>query len=148
MMTSPEVLAKVFQVDFFGLVLLSQFIVKKMIRQKKGNIINIVSVRGLKPEAGNIAYGTAKCAVIYATKVMAEELKPYGIRVNAIAPGAIQTDMLSYKDKTVMDQLLAQSALRRIGTVKDVVDIIKYLVDDRSSYITGEILPVNGGYFD
>ncbi len=134
--------------DFFAVIFFSQMIAKKMIRQKKGNIINIASVRGLKPEPGNLAYGTAKCALIYATKVLAEELKPYGIRVNAIAPGAIQTEMISYKSSATIDMIKEKSALGRLGTKQEVVKAVRYLCDENSSGTTGEILTVSGGYFD
>lgn len=146
LMTSMQEIEKMFQVDFFGLLSFTQLIARKMIRQKSGNIINISSVRGLKPEAGGIAYGTAKSAVAFATKILAQELGPFHIRVNAVAPGLIRTDMIRYKSGETVQDIIGKSALKKAGEKEDVVHAVLFLASEQAAFITGEIIKVDGGY--
>ena len=146
LMTPIEQLKEIFEVDFFGLVQFSQLIAKKMVRQKDGNIINMASVRGLKAEKGNLAYGTAKASVIYATKVMALELGQYNIRVNAVAPGLIPTEIIAYKSDELIKDIVEDTALKKSGDVEDVISMIQFLCSDDAKYITGQIMSVDGGY--
>ncbi len=146
LMTSVSEMKDIFDVNYWGSLLFTQVISKKMIGQKYGKIINMASVRGIKPEAGNIAYGTSKAAVIYATKVLAIELGHFGITVNAVAPGMIPTDMIAVKPQKVKDRILEESALHRYGTVKNVVDTVLFLASEKGDFITGQIVGVDGGY--
>ncbi len=146
MMTSMEEMKNVFEVNLFGTLLFTQYIAKKMIRQKNGGgkIVNIASVRGIKPEAGNISYGTSKAALIYATKVLAIELADYNIKVNAVAPGMIPTDINASKSEKLKDRIMEETALRRFGEQKDVANAVLWLL--HFSNVSGQVICVDGGY--
>ncbi|WP_152971338.1 SDR family NAD(P)-dependent oxidoreductase, partial [Rhizobium ecuadorense] len=94
-----EDLKRIFDVNYFNQILFSQYVAKRMVRAKAGSIVNIASTAGLLSDAGTLAYGGSKAALIHATKVMATELGPFGIRVNAIAPAVVETDMAIQMDE-------------------------------------------------
>lgn len=144
-MTSIETISKTLEANFLSQVRLSQLVSRFMVRNRTGSIINIASVSGIESEQGSIAYGSSKAAVIFATKTMAVELGKCGIRVNAVSPGFIDTDMWKNRDEGVRDRILARTPLGRQGTAKEVANVILFLASDMSSYMTGQNLVVDGG---
>ncbi len=117
-------------------------VMQKMVRQRSGRIINVVSVSGAKGVAGQANYSAAKAAVIGATRSLAQEVAKRKITVNAVAPGFIRTDMT--KDLPV-DQLKGMIPMERFGEPEEVAHAVSFLASPRASYITGEVLHVNGG---
>ena len=118
---------------------------KFMMRQKSGSIINISSIVGIEGNAGQFAYSASKGAVAAMTKTASKELAPYGIRVNAVAPGMIDTDMYRSIGEERMKAQIKNIGLGRLGKPEEVADAILFLASDLSRYITGEILGVDGG---
>ena len=116
-----------------------------MTRQKSGTIINVSSISGLRGDIGRSVYGMTKAAIASLTQSLAAEFGKQGIRVNAVAPGFIQTDMMSYMSPDVIEKNLEQSKLGRIGLPEEVAKTVVFLASDASSYITGEIVRVTGG---
>ncbi|MCR4944642.1 MAG: 3-oxoacyl-[acyl-carrier-protein] reductase [Clostridium sp.] len=116
-----------------------------MLRQKEGSIINISSVVGISGNAGQVNYAASKAGVIGMTKSLAKEIGTRGIRVNAVAPGYIQTDMTEGLDDKYKKELMKQIPLNRLGTAEDVADVVSFLADDNSRYITGQCIHVDGG---
>lgn len=144
-MTSIDQIRKVFSVNFFSQLLLIQLTAKLMIRQKEGNIINIASVGGLEANPGYIAYGSSKAAIVWATKSLAKEYAPYHIRVNAVAPGVTDTEMGYYRQEDELKKVLERTPMKRMAKPEEIADSIVYLASEKSSYITGHVLVVDGG---
>jgi 3-oxoacyl-[acyl-carrier protein] reductase len=115
-----------------------------MLLNKKGRIVNIVSLSGQKGLAGQVNYAASKGAVIAATKSLAMEVGKKNVTVNAVSPGFIRTEMTRDLDEK---QLSAQIPLRRFGEPREVADVVSFLVSGGASYITGEIISVNGGMY-
>ena len=144
-MSKVEDIKKLFDVNYFAMLRIIQKVSKRMSRQRKGSIINMGSIAGIEPQPGKIAYGSSKAAVMMMTKCLAKELGPTGIRVNAIAPGPIETEMIhQYKDD-MLDKLAAESALRRLGKTEEIAQVALFLASEQASYINGEIIKVDGG---
>lgn len=116
-----------------------------MMRQKKGSVINLTSVVGISGNAGQANYAASKAGVIGLTKSMAKEIGSRGVRVNAIAPGFIETDMTSALSDEVRKEWAKQIPLRRGGTPKEVADVAIFLASDLSTYVTGQVVSVCGG---
>jgi len=144
-MTSIHSMKEVFMINFFSQMLITQYITKLMIRQKFGSVVNVSSIAGLDGNPGQIAYSSSKAALIGATKTLAGELGGYGIRVNAVAPGVVSTDMTKTLPKDKFDALVSKSSIPRAGTPEEVANVLLYLVSDLSQYVTGQILRVDGG---
>ena len=129
--------------------LCSKAAAKVMIEQKKGSIISIASIAGLRAYPNNAAYGAAKAGIISLTKTLCVDLAPYNIRVNAIAPGYIATQGMLQVQKGVstewMQRSLAFTPLSRLGQPEDIVGGVIYLASDASSYVTGQTLVIDGG---
>ena len=131
--------------DFFAPYLITQILSKKMLRNKNGaSIINIASTAGIDANSGRAAYGSAKAALVCLTRVIAEELGSKGVRANAIAPGIVNTGMLTYDEK-MLDVLLEESLLKKIGQPEDIADTALFLASDKSAFITGQVIRVDGG---
>ncbi len=143
--TSMAKLREVFTVNFFAQIELMQYFGRYMLRRKSGSIINMASVGGLEHEPGYLAYGSSKAALIWATRSCAKELAPHNIRVNALAPGLVDTEMGSYRNQTELDKVLARTPAGRMGSPGEIAEAIAFLASDRASYITGEILSIDGG---
>lgn len=124
---------------------LSKFIARPMMKQRGGSIINISSVVGVNGNAGQSNYAASKAGVFGFTKSMAKELGSRNIRVNAIAPGFIETEMTAELDEKVLQQWKEVIPLKRAGTTDDVANACLFLASDMSSYISGQTLLVDGG---
>lgn len=143
-MITMEQMQKTFEVNVFGSLIMMQYASKLMTRQKQGSIINMASILGISGNKGQITYSASKGAVIAMTKAAAKELAPYNIRVNAIAPGIVATDMLQSANLEQLNVLKSKVAMGSIGTPEDVAKATLFLASDLSSYISGQILGVDG----
>lgn len=140
---------KIINVNLKGYFLCSQIVAKEMIKQKsRGAIVNIASVAGMIGFKNLSHYCASKGGVIALTKAMAVELAPYSIRVNAIAPGRINTamDNTLKKDPQTKEKILNQIPLHRIGDPREVSNLVVFLVSDESSYLTGTTITIDGGW--
>ena len=118
---------------------------KPMMKERKGAIINMASVIGLVGNAGQANYAASKAGIIGLTKSVAKELAPRGVRVNAIAPGFINTEMTAVLDDKVKDAILTNIPLNEFGSVDDVANMVCFLASDDSRYVTGQVMNVDGG---
>ena len=114
-------------------------------RSRKGSIINLSSSTSFTADTGTIAYGSAKAALNYATKVLSKELANQGIRVNAVAPGVTDTSMLKEMDPKAINDQLKSSSLKQLATPKQIASVIMFLCSEESSHITGQIIRIDGG---
>ena len=135
----------VLQTNLTGTMYCTRAVLRPMIRQKSGRIINISSVIGLMGNPGQASYAAAKAGIIGLTKTTAKEVGTRGITVNAIAPGFITTDMTAKIPKELQNKLLELIPLRNFGTPDDVADAVCFLASDAARYITGQTLQVDGG---
>lgn len=133
------------EVNFFAPYQLTQYVVKMMVRAKNGSIVNIASSAGLDGNSGKTAYGASKAALITMTKSIAEELGSVGIRANCIAPGITDTEMLQTMPEYVVEDVKNSVDLKRVGKPLDIANMAAFLSSDLSSYITGQVLRVDGG---
>ena len=118
-----------------------------MLRARKGRIVNMSSVVGLSGNAGQINYSASKAGVVGITKSAAKELAPRGITCNAIAPGFIGTDMTAKLTDAQKDAILQSVPLKRMGDAREVADLAAFLLSDSATYITGEVIKVDGGLY-
>jgi len=128
-----------------GSFLCTQAVAKIMMKQRYGRIVNIASVVGAIGNAGQANYSASKAGVIGFTKSVAKELAPRGVTVNAVAPGFIETDMTAVLSDKVKEALMKQIPMGHIGKPEDVAAAIIFLASDDASYITGQVIHVNGG---
>ena len=135
----------VLDINLKGSFLCSQQAAKQMMKQKSGAIVNIASIVGEMGNFGQANYSASKAGVIGLTKTLAREVASRGIRVNAIAPGFIDTEMTRVLDEEVRQKLIEQIPLARLGLPEDVARCVNFLVSDKSSYITGQVINLNGG---
>ena len=143
-MISKDLMQEIYDTNVFGVMNMIQLASKVMMFQKSGSIINLSSIVGLKGNPGQLVYSATKGAVTAMTKTAAKELASQGIRVNAVAPGMIDTDMFRSIGNEKMQEHIANIKMGRLGTPEEVADAILFLASDLSGYITGEILGVNG----
>ncbi len=144
-MTSEKILRDEFDINVFSVYLLTQYLLKIMLNNTPCSIINMSSISGLRGDVGRSVYGMTKAAIHSLTQSLAVELGAKGIRVNSIAPGFIQTDMMNLMSRDIIENNIQKSALKRIGKVEDVAQTAVFLASDKSSYITGQIIRVDGG---
>ncbi len=137
---------RMFAVDVKGVYNCIQAALPDMIHNKSGRIINISSMWGITGASCEVHYSAAKAAVIGMTKALAKELGPSGITVNAIAPGVISTEMNGNISEEIMSELKEETPIGRIGTPEDIAETALFLASPKASFITGEVISVNGGF--
>lgn len=146
-MITREETERMFAVNVVAVIELIQLISRLMSRSKSGSIVNIASVTAVLGSPGQVAYSATKGAIIALTKSAAKELAPFGIRVNAVAPGIVKTERfeeLYESDGEKIDQRINRIALGRLGTPSDIANACAFLASDRAEYISGQILGVDG----
>jgi len=137
---------KVMDINLKGVFNFSRLAVKKsMIKKRRGNIVNIASIVGIIGNPGQANYSASKAGVIALTRTMAKELAVRGIRVNAVAPGFIETEMTEKLPEKVREKFLENIPMKRLGTPAEVADTVRFLVSPASAYITGQVITVDGG---
>tara|TARA_B100000427_G_C15460028_1_gene573593 strand:+ start:571 stop:1314 length:744 start_codon:yes stop_codon:yes gene_type:complete len=145
-MTSIKKLKEVFETDFFGQTNFTQYILKSMIKNKNGSILYISSSSALDGNEGRSAYSSAKSALITQSKVLSRELGVHNVRVNAIAPGLTDTDMMKKNTpQKIIDDVISRVSLRRVGNPEEIANVALLISSDLSSYITGQVIRVDGG---
>lgn len=144
--TSPKEWHRIFSVNVDGVYNCCRLVLPGMIREKRGCIINVSSMWGQVGASCETAYSASKAAVIGLTKALAKELGPSGIRVNCVAPGCIQTDMLSSFSEPELNTLRAETPLGMLGSPEDIGEIVCFLASDKCRFVTGQVIGVNGGF--
>lgn len=142
--TNKEAWNSVINTSLNGFYNVTQTVLKDMLRARYGRVINIVSLSGLKGNPGQVNYSAAKGAMISATKALAQEIGKRKVTVNAVAPGFIQSDMTKEFDE---DEFKKHIPLNRFGQAEEVANLVSFLASDKSSYITGEVININGGLY-
>jgi 3-oxoacyl-[acyl-carrier protein] reductase len=144
-MATMDVYEQIYKVNVQGSISVAQKAIKHMLRKRSGSIINLSSIIGTNGNAGQTIYGSSKSAIIGFTKSLSKELAPLGIRVNAVAPGFIDTDMTAGMDEKFYKKNVESIGMRRIGTPQDVARVVVFLASDLSGYVTGQVIGVDGG---
>jgi 3-oxoacyl-[acyl-carrier protein] reductase len=138
---------RVMDTNLRGAFLMTRAAAKLMVRQRSGRIINIASTAGVMGNPGQVNYSAAKAGLIGLTKSSARELAHWGILVNAVAPGLIETDMAKAIPDEAREALLAQVPLKRMGSAREVAEMVGFLAGDGAAYVTGQVFHVNGGLY-
>lgn len=136
---------RVIDVNLKGTFNCTKYVSKYMLKQKSGKIINISSVVGLSGNAGQVNYSASKAGIIGITKSAAKELSSRGITVNAVAPGYVDTDMTKVLLDNIRNEILKNIPLQRMGNVEDISNCVAFLASEDASYITGQVISVDGG---
>lgn len=147
-MTKMEDIRRVMEVNFFSAIELTQLVCRSMMRQRNGNIVNIASIAAWGEDTSQMEYAASKAALVIATKKLARELGSAGIRVNAVAPGLTQTKMLDVLEAEAEEQIKKGLGMHRFGTPEEIAEVCLFLASDKSSYVTGETIKVDGGGTD
>ena len=143
--TEVEDLHKVFSINYFATVMVTKKVAEKMIRQEGGVVINISSAGSLGHQPGGACYDASKAAINQFTRTAAQELGPFGIRVNAIAPGPMRTAMFDLLPEKTQKNLVKSAAIKRAVEPEEIAAIAVFLVSEKASFITGQIIGVDGG---
>lgn len=143
-MITDNQIERTFAVNVYAPIHFIQYASKLMLRQKSGSIINISSVMGLGGNASQLVYSASKGAVVAMTKAAAKELTPKGIRVNAIAPGVIETGLLRNVSEEKLDSFIPRIAAGHLGTPEDVANLVVFLASEGSAYISGQVIGIDG----
>ena len=144
-MTPLKNLREVMEINFIAQIHVMQLISRVMMRQKSGSIINMGSVGGIEAREGYLAYGSSKAALLWATRSVSKELAKYNIRVNAVAPGLVESDMGMYKKTEEQEEILNEISMKRMGRPEEIAEAVYFLATDASSFMTGAIMNVDGG---
>lgn len=144
-MASPVQIERTFSINTYSVLYMSQYASRIMAKAKSGSIVNLSSIIGTNGNAGQSVYGGSKAAVIGITKSLAKELAVSNIRVNAIAPGFIDTDMARSIPEAIFETRVDSIAMKRIGQAKEIASVAAFLGSELSSYVTGQVLGVDGG---
>ena len=145
MRMSTEDFDKVIDINLKGTFLVTKAVTKYMMKKRCGSIVSLASVVGVVGNAGQCNYSASKAGIIGFTKSIAKELASRNIRANAVAPGFIETDMTSVLSDTVKESIHNQIPLKRMGSSKEVAELIYFLGSEKSSYITGQVINIDGG---
>lgn len=145
LMTPISKIRDVFETNYFGTLTLTQYILKIMIKQKSGSIVNFSSIAGLDANPTNCTYGSSKAAIIAFTRILAAEVGEMGIRVNAVAPGPTDTDMIIQVRDKVGDAVLDNCAMNRYAKPVEIANVALFLASDQSSFVNGQVIRVDGG---
>lgn len=145
MRMSEEEFNKVIQINLKGTYLVTKEVTRYMMKKKKGSIVNLASVVGVAGNAGQCNYAASKAGIIGFTKSVAKELASRNIRANAVAPGFIETDMTNVLKDEIKENINSQIPLKRMGTAREVAELVYFLGEDSSSYITAQTINVDGG---
>ena len=138
---------QVMETNLRGVFLMTRAVGKVMMRQKSGRMINISSTAGAMGNPGQVNYSAAKAGVIGLSKAAARELAHWNILVNAVAPGLVETDMTATISAEAREGLIQQVPLKRMGTAREVAEVVRFLAGDGAGYITGQVIHVNGGLY-
>jgi 3-oxoacyl-[acyl-carrier protein] reductase len=145
--TTPSATAKkVMNINFFGTFLFTREVSKVMIRQKYGRVVNFTTVASAYSLEGEAVYSASKAAVENLTRTVSNELASLGITVNAIGPVPIETDLIKTVPKEKINKLLERQAIKRFGSFEDVKNVVEFYMDDKSDFITGQIMYLGGVY--
>lgn len=145
-MTSEKKLREIFETNFFSQTLFTQYILKSMVKNKKGNIVYVSSSSALDGNAGRSAYSASKSAIIAQAKSLSRELGNFNIRVNVIAPGLTDTEMMrNNTPEKNLKEVLSQTSLKRVGTPEEIAKSVLMISSDYANYITGQVIRVDGG---
>ncbi|RBP41131.1 3-oxoacyl-[acyl-carrier-protein] reductase [Garciella nitratireducens] len=138
---------EVLNINLKGTFLMTKAVIRKMMKNKRGKIINISSIVGVTGNAGQSNYAAAKAGIIGFTKSIAREVASRGIQVNAIAPGYIKTEMTDILPESIQKELLNKIPVKRIGDPEDIANMVTFLSSDLSNYITGQVIHIDGGMY-
>jgi 3-oxoacyl-[acyl-carrier protein] reductase len=144
-MTPMAELRRVFEINFFGQIALTQSVSRLMARNRTGSIINIASTAVNIPDLGTLSYGSSKAAIARASRSMATELAAVGVRVNTISPGLTKTDMFDQMAPEARERLISTAAFKRAAEPQDIANVALFLASNLSSFVTGQNLRVDGG---
>lgn len=148
LMEKKENFKEIFEVNFFSQVFFTQSIINLLKKSKDSSIINISSTSALEHDLGRMAYNASKAALISFSKTLSKELSMFGIRVNCIAPGLIDTEMLtSFTTQKVINEMINKNISKRLGTKNEIAELVSFLASDKSNYINGQTLRIDGGMF-
>ena len=145
-MTSVDKYKELFEINFYSQILFTQTILKSIMKTKRGNIVFISSSSGIDGNEGRSAYSSSKAAIIAQSKVLSRELGRYNIKVNTVAPGLTNTDMMKKNtpDK-IINEVVSQISLNRVGEPNEIANVALFLSSSLSDYITGQVIRVDGG---
>lgn len=144
-LTPMQTVWELYAVNVFSVFTLTQLVLKKMIRQKSGSVVNLASVAGLEAHHGDVAYGSSKAAVISFTQNLAAEMAEFGIRINAVAPGPTETEMIVQFAETAKGRILDNVAMGRMAQPEEIARVVRFLASDEASFVNGQVLKVDGG---
>jgi 3-oxoacyl-[acyl-carrier protein] reductase len=144
-MLTDDHVSRTLTTNVAGTINTVQAAARAMMRKRTGSIVLLGSIVGERGNAGQMVYAASKAALVAAAKSAAKELGRHGIRVNAVAPGVIQTDLISEQSDEVLERVKADTALGRLGTAEEVAKVIRFLCGDDASFVTGQVLGIDGG---
>ncbi len=143
---TDEAFDKMLRVHLYGTFYGIRAALRHMEPARAGSIVNIASILGVMPSAGAPHYGAAKAGIVSLTKSAAAEVAPFGVRVNAVCPGYIDTPLLAPYDDAIRALILMRIGTNRLGRAEEIAELVRFLAGDESSYCTGEIITASGGY--